>query len=107
LLQTDFDGTIHEVGIVSLLRGETSLGINSLLPIPVLSFLELIYTSNIESQVDIQIYNALGKQLGSKTVGANKGLNEATVDVSTYPTGIYFLTLIQGEDILTEKFIKE
>lgn len=107
LLQTDIDGTIHEVGIVSLLRGETSLSIHSLLPIPVLSLLELTYTSNEESAVELHIYNALGKQLGLRKVSANKGLNQAKVDVSTYPSGIYFLTLIQGEDILTEKFIKE
>jgi len=107
LWQTDNDGTINDVGIVSLLRGETSLGINSLLPIPVLSILELTYTSNLESQVELQIYNALGKKLNIKIVGANKGLNQATINVSTYPSGIYFLTLIQGKEILTEKFIKE
>lgn len=32
--------------------------------------------------------------------------NEPT-GFSTYPSGMYFLTLIQGEDILTEKFIKD
>jgi len=107
LLQTDFDGTNYEVGIVSLLRGETSLGIHSLLPIPVLSLLELTYTSNEESQIELHIYNAIGKKLGMRTVAANKGLNQVKVDVSTYPSGMYFLTLIQGEDILTEKFIKD
>lgn len=107
LLQTDFDGTIHEVGIVSLLRGETSLGIHSILPIPVLSLLELTYTSNEESQVELHIYNSLGKELSKKTVSSNKGLNQEKVNVSAYPSGIYFLTLIQGEHILTEKFIKE
>jgi len=107
LWQTDNDGKVNYVGVISLRRGEASLGINSLLPIPVLEFLELTYTSIIESQVELQLYDALGKQLGSKTAGAAVGLNKETLDVSAYPPGIYFLTIIQGEVTITEKFIKE
>ncbi len=107
LWQTDLDGTLNYVDIVALTRGEASLAINSLLPIPVLEFLELTYTSVSESQVELQIYDALGKQLGSKSVGANVGLNIENLDVSVYPPGMYFLTIHQGDVTITEKFIKE
>jgi len=107
LWQTDFDGTLHYVGIVALTRGETSLAITSLLPIPVLEYLELTYTSIADSQVELQIYDALGKQLGSKTISANIGLNTENLDVAIYPPGMYFLSIMQGDVTITEKFIKE
>ncbi len=107
LWQTDFDGTISNYGMIELSRGEANLAINQLLPIPVLDFLELTYTSISESEVQLQIYDALGKQMSSKTISSAAGLNTENIDVSTYPSGMYFLTINQGKSTITEKFIKE
>jgi len=107
LWQTDLNGTKNYVGIVSLTRGEVSLNITSILPIPVLEFVELSYTSISESQAQLQIFDALGRNMVDMSILSNTGINDRTIDVSSFTPGIYFLTISQGDDAVTEKFIKE
>lgn len=107
LWQTDYDGTTAYVGIVTLVRGESSLAITSLQPIPVLENLEIVFTSIIESQVELTVYDALGRHMGTESLGATTGINSHTINVSDYAAGMYFLNITQGEYIVTEKFVKE
>lgn len=107
LWQTDFDGTTAYVGIVTLVRGESTLAITSLQPIPVLENLEIVFTSIVESQVELTVYDALGRHMGTETLGATTGINSHTINVSDYAAGMYFLNISQGEYLVTEKFVKE
>jgi|GEM_PF-2468127 len=107
LWQTDFNGTKSYVGIVGLTRGEVSLNITSIQPIPVLEYMELSYTSISETQAQLQIFDALGRSISDISILSNTGINNRTVDVSSFTPGIYFLTISQGNDTVTEKFIKE
>jgi len=107
LWQTDFNGTKNYVGIVGLTRGEVSLNITSIQPIPVLEYMELTYTSISETQAELQIFDALGRNMTDISILSNTGINNRTIDVSSFTPGIYFLTINQGDDTVTEKFIKE
>lgn len=107
LWQTDFDGTVNYIGVVSVTRGEASLAINNILPIPVPDYLELTYTSLENGYVELQVFNALGKELSRKKTSTITGSNREIIDVSMYPAGMYFLTIVQGKTTVTEKFIKE
>ena len=107
LWQTDYNGTKNYVGIVDLTRGEVSLNITNIQPIPVLQYMELTYTSISETQAQLQIFDALGRNMVDISAFSNTGINNRTIDVSSFTPGIYFLTISQGDDTVTEKFIKE
>jgi len=107
LWQTDYDGTKTYVGIVGLTRGEVTLNITSIQPIPVLEYMELVYTSISETQAQLQIFDAVGRSTIDMIIQSNIGINNKTIDVSSFTPGIYFLTISQGDDVVTQKFIKE
>jgi len=107
LSQTDFDGTIHSVGIVSLLRGEESFDITNLLPNPVIDELTIWYTSDKSAEVNVTIYDAIGRTMHSNTQDALNGVNSLSFSVEDYSPGMYFATITEGDRVITKKFVKE
>jgi hypothetical protein len=63
-----------------------------------------INSSKINTQVTIEVIDALGKVLLSED---NKEFNSTTINVSHLSSGIYFIKMISGENTTTKKFIKE
>lgn len=62
---------------------------------------KLILTSNDNTEQTFKIYNSVGKIMYQ---GITTG-NDTTIDVSNYPTGIYFIKL--SKDSYVRKFIKK
>lgn len=52
---------------------------------------------------EVKFFNALGETIYS---GYYSG-NETTIDISSFPKGIYFITITAGAKISTQKIIKE
>lgn len=58
-----------------------------------------VFVESVHSNLAIQIFDAMGKHLTTT--------NESTIDINTWPNGIYYLKILQEEQILkTSKIVK-
>ncbi len=68
----------------------------------------LIYEYNLPSfgQFDLDLYNMLGQKLWHKQFTSDEHtLESGTIDVSHYPSGMYFLVIRQGKESASKKFV--
>lgn len=72
-------------------------------PNPTKDKITISYYSNSNEQIDIKIYDVLGKLLINQN---SKDLNKYSIDLSTFPRGIYHLILSNGEQLTSTKIIK-
>ena len=75
----------------------------SIFPNPT-SGLLTISSTKLNTQVSIQVQDALGKVLLSEDY---KEFNKTTINVDHLSPGIYFIKLVSGENVVTKKFVKE
>jgi len=103
------DGTTTETPVFELTnRFTTGVTINKvkedviMYPNPARNELNVIYNGN-SSIKNIAVYNLIGKVVNVYKVTSN---NNANLDISTIPSGIYFVRLVdaQGRVIATRKF---
>lgn len=77
---------------------ENSAIVFSVFPNPAVSELNI----QLQGEYDFVITNDLGQ-----VVMDSKGQNESTVDVSQFTTGVYFVRVLQGDEMYTAKVIKK
>jgi len=94
-------------GSFSISAYDASLGTNSFdssnftfYPNPVKDVLNLSYSKNIDN---VQIMNILGQEVLAKSINAT----QATIDMSSLPTGAYLVRLASDNQVKTIKVIKE
>jgi len=108
LIQTDFDGTSENLGEIELIRGESTIGIVSVRPIPAFNNIELSYTANSNAPVVFDIVDLIGQViLKVQDDDVNAGLNTTSINIENIPSGVYFVRLLSGDKAISEKFIKE
>ncbi len=107
LTQTDYDGTVNEVGIVEILRGEnTTLNINTINPMPVISEMEVMFSAT-EGESTIVIYDMVGRIVKEFTIVSISGNNVLDLNVADINSGVYFLSITNNNDVTTTKFVKD
>jgi len=107
LSQTDFDGTTVVVGYVELTRGEATLAIIDIYPIPVDNLMNIQFSSNTDSDVSISITDMLGRTIYSQLQDVNMDLNELQISSDSFSPGVYFLSIESADYMVTQKFVKE
>lgn len=109
LEQTDFDGTTEVIGLVTIEREvETSFNINSLQPIPVVSTLEITFTTIDDiTEVNVSVFDVIGRVMNDWNVDAQKGSNTFNVELTDLNSGVYFIAVKQNDNVVTKRFIKE
>lgn len=55
----------------------------------------------------IEIYNSLGQSIFRNSIAINEGDNQKEIDLSKFPSGIYFLKLKTEKETYRQKIIKE
>jgi len=105
--QTDFDGTTSRSNIVVLWRGEVNNSTMNIVPVPATNFINVSYVTESNTQVEIQIFDAIGRLVKTEKIEVIEGINQQQINISTYSAGVYFLTIQNGEETITEKFVKE
>jgi Leucine-rich repeat (LRR) protein len=75
-------------------------------PNPVDKQLQIEFTTTETGDMNISLTDVLGRQMSAQTVEATKGLNGATVDVSSLPRGVYMLTLRNGKTQVVQRIVK-
>jgi len=106
LNQTDFDGTTVVLAIISIERGETSLNISDVFPIPTSGFVNIGFMASEQSLVDVEIYDLVGNTIEMHAI-TSLGNNLLKLNVADYPAGIYFVLIISNENKAIQKFVVE
>ena len=75
-------------------------------PNPSKGLFNLIYDSNSDETVSLEIYNSLGQKMFSKQLNGQAEMR-TQLDFSSYGKGIYFMKTIQGNHISSTKMIVE
>ncbi len=107
LSQTDFNGTVHHEGTVTLMRRESQLAIVNVQPIPASTVMVATFTTAQAGETNISLYDVAGKLAHTETINAINGNNQVTIDVNNLAAGIYLMTIQNGSDISTLKVVKQ
>lgn len=67
-----------------------------------------IYTISISSSKTnaLKIYSSMGQLIYSENSNSTKNTLSTTIDITTYPAGVYYLQLTTDKKIISEKIIK-
>ncbi|MGB0840034.1 MAG: T9SS type A sorting domain-containing protein, partial [Chitinophagales bacterium] len=109
LLQTDFDGTTTDAGLVKLTRtGITGLAINFVGPIPAKETVSVTFDTDEDEVVTLQIFNMAGQAVYTQTIDAQNGLNTMSIELGNqFSAGVYLIQLNDGETNVQERMIKQ
>lgn len=77
----------------------------NLFPNPAKDNTTLTINSTKASQVQVGVYNLLGDVIYTENVNLAPGDNTIKLDVKTYPKGIYFVNVPNGNSAITKKFV--
>lgn len=91
------------VGLASYFTEE---GVN-LFPNPTVDEAEIMFSTKQAGYASVRITDVSGKELFAQGFNAQAGINKVRVDVSAYPAGVYFVSCMDGERVVTKKLIKE
>ncbi|WP_367391047.1 T9SS type A sorting domain-containing protein [Lewinella sp. LCG006] len=104
LLQVDYDGTIHNEGIVTVrFDGGPPPPLN-LFPNPVVDFTTVRWATAAEA---LHLVDAQGKLLQTIPLDATSDGGTKQLDMSAYPAGIYFVRSVGQKDSEVCKLIKK
>lgn len=107
LRQTDFDGTYAYSDIILIERDDKGIFISSVIPNPTKDYSTILFNSDTKEGVYITLTNISGQQIGkTKFIETYDGINEYVVDLSFYPSGVYFATIFNGNKKDDIKLIK-
>ena len=81
---------------------ESTVGIISIYPNPTSGKLNIIFSSQPESEVEMKIINTCGN---ASILNYRLSSQLITLDLSPYPKGIYLLTIKTMEQVFIEKII--
>lgn len=77
----------------------------SMVPNPASSFVDLDFTSPSAANYQIKVCNIIGKDVISRSVRAVAGLNRQRLDVSALASGIYLVSINNGNSVLTRRLV--
>jgi len=109
LLETETNGSTEIVSsVITLTRDtHTDLTIVNVFPVPTSAFINFDLTVANTAPVAIEIYDVAGKLIKAVDYDVEAGANLVQVDASSFAVGTYFVTIAQGSQVVTTKFIKD
>ena len=77
----------------------------SLYPNPTSTTLNLNFFNSYEGSVQAEVVDMLGKTVYTTSISTSEGFNKAEINTADFNNGIYFLRLVQEDEIIVRKFI--
>lgn len=106
LSQTDFDGTLTEAGSISIQRNGT-FNLLNVQPTPTQNTLIINFTSVTSGQLTANLYDLTGRLIITHQADTQAGFNSMLWDVSTLSSGLYLLSIDNGNEMISTKIVKE
>ena len=107
LVQVDFNGTSTKSETISLKRKEATFGFSAIYPIPADKFVEISFTSETDTPISLEVYDLAGKLALSLDMFAQKGTNVYSLNIAELSSGMYFLSLNNGQKVISNRFVKK
>ena len=104
LQQFDFDGQSSYSRVVSVRFGAAA-GMPILFPNPVSEILTVSFDKELSAEATAEVINQSGSVV-LRSVFAEKSLTQE-VNLTALPAGIYFLRIVNGNEVTTERFVKK
>ena len=107
LRQVDFNGEQMLYNPLSVnVQLNLSLNIEQLYPVPPSDVLNMIYFSPEAGEIEINVFDQMGRRVLSQSDISNSGWGMAKLAVSTLPNGTYSVSMRKGTKVVTGKFVK-
>lgn len=74
-------------------------------PNPVTKNAQIQFVVGKSVDIVFSIYNLLGKEVYSRNIKANRGLNKVDINTSSYPDGVYLYSLNNKNAVLTKRMV--
>ena len=103
LKQVDTDGSAHYTKTITVERGVTEVQLLGTYPNPAGQQATLRYALPERQDVEVRLYDVLGRQVRTVVQGTKEGRQEQTLDVSKLPSGVYVLRLQSDGQVRTQK----
>lgn len=97
---------IEENGEVLPLKEVSTFLSTGLYPNPTTDEVFVQFIGPSDSEIKVMLVSALGQVIQSRVVESQSGLIEMKFSLKDQPVGLYFLGLISGEKVLTERILK-
>ena len=107
ITQYDFDGSSTQTDVLALTRGEVTFGIGSIQPIPANNVLTVKADFATATKAEVIVYTLDGKVVSTTQVDVTEGANSINLDVANIASGMYFITVSNGVETATDKFVKQ
>ena len=66
---------------------------------------EISFTTEENGTAQLKIYNLLGSVVQQSEVRVNKGMNKIQLDAKNFDSGVYFYSLVYGNNVSTRKMV--
>jgi len=100
-------GTGHKPTQVSNINAPSNLDISSIYPNPATNDVNIELTSTSEKDVVIKIYDVTGRLMSETNKHLSNGKQTVKLSVETLTDGIYNIDMIDGQNTIRNKFVKE
>lgn len=107
LSQTDFNGNRSSYSVITLIRKAGGFKLLGIKPVPSDSEVAVSFMSSTEEEVTFSIHSVDGRLIDVQTLSSKEGVNEHTIDISAYPSGIYHLQLANGQEVINAKIMRK
>lgn len=81
--------------------------ISQVTPIPATDVITVNFDLLKNATIQANVYSVTGKLMSTQSLTTQTGVNTFKVVVTDYPTGMYFITLVDGERTVSAKFVKK
>ena len=102
----DLDGSSQVSNIVSIKRDAAGFDVVLVAPNPTTARTVVTFESANDRSVNVIVTDITGKIISNLAQEAIGGLNNMTIDLSNTPSGVYFLSMNNGETSITRRIVK-
>jgi hypothetical protein len=107
LKTVDFDGKTQLSNVVTLIRESGKFGISAVFPVPTDKTATLEFEATQDQNIALTLTDMTGRVVLQQSITAQKGLNNYTIDASNLSSGIYILSLYNGQTKAISRFVKQ
>jgi len=105
LKMVDRDGSFTYSNIVAIaIKLDDSIAV---FPVPAQESINIVYDSNNTGTVTVNVIDAIGQLLVTRTEGVAQGFNNFKLDISQLPVGAYFVNVVDDNGLKVRPFIKK
>ncbi len=97
---------LHYFTNMTLRESKSEFSIASMSPNPASTVLNLTLSSEEKGDVMMTVSDAMGRRVIEKNILLEKGLNTTQVGLEKLQNGYYYISMNNGKEIITEKFLK-